>query len=136
MFDEGSAVTVDAATLQLRVEGVEDVGVEAADLEVTDQRSDVVVGVAEVGLAGGAADPQRCLCLVEVALEEPVDRGFGARVPAFLDLGAELVPDCLRSIPGGLALLRGRVLGKRDGLGEVVSAAREWIDARLDAHSE
>ncbi|GEL22948.1 hypothetical protein PSU4_19020 [Pseudonocardia sulfidoxydans NBRC 16205] len=71
--------------------------------------------------------PLAALVLVEVAVEQLVDRGRCVRTSSLLDLGHEAEPNLLGPVP----YLRAR----RYYLDEVVPAFRDRVDAPVDAES-
>ena len=84
-----------AESPHLRVQRVEYVGVEVADLSPTDERPNVLLDVLAVPADGALP----ALVLVEVAVEQLVDRGARARVPALVDRRQEPAPDGLGLLP-------------------------------------
>jgi hypothetical protein len=76
------ATTVLSAPAQLGVEGVQDLGVEAADPHGPQERLDVVLHVRLVELQR----VRRALELSEVALQELIERRARLRVPTLGDL--------------------------------------------------
>jgi hypothetical protein len=91
VLQEPRARAVLATAAQLRVEGVEHIGVERTDLHVPDQRSDVLVRVAQVGCPRTALQRDQ----LEVPIEQLVDGGGGARVPPLVNLAGQPPRDLL-----------------------------------------
>jgi hypothetical protein len=113
-----------AAPAQLGVERVEGLGIELTDLQVPEQRRDVLARVAAVERqrVRGAVE------LVKVTLEELRDGRAGARVPVLGDLADQPVPD-----------IAGPTLGVRPGghdLDQVVPSLGDGVLTRVDAHAK
>ena len=108
------------APTQLRVERVEDLAVDPPDREFSEERLDVQAGEA---LVAGA---RRLLHLkhLEVAVHQLRDGGVRPRAPSLVNLGQE-------AGPGPLSFF-GRGLACGDDLGQVVTFARNRIDAGVD----
>jgi hypothetical protein len=115
------AGAVFSAAPELGVEGVQDLGVEAADLHLAEQRPDVVLHVRLIELQR----VRRALELVQVALQQLIERRACLRVPALVDLVHE--PDA-----GGLRLACG-VRPRLDDLNQLVPALGQRIEAGVDA---
>ena len=112
-----------AAAAQLRVEGVEHVRVDRADLEPAQVGRDVLADVAGVERLGGL----RAVELVEVARQQLVDGRARARVALLVDLADEAVASRPR-LPLGLRT-------GRDDLDEVVPLLRDRVHAGVHAHA-
>jgi hypothetical protein len=109
---------------ELGVEGAQDLGVEAADLDRAEERTDVVLHVRLVQLQGVG----RALELREVALQELIERRAGLRVPALGDLDEEAVAGSLGVAAGVRAL--------RDHLGQHVPLLRERVQPAVHTHPQ
>ncbi len=120
----GPTGAVVAATAQLGVEGVEDVGVERPDLEPAEEGREVVADVTAIERPRAV----RAVELVEVALQQLVDCRVGPRVAALGDLGQQ-------PIPGRTRLALGRRAGW-DRLDERVPLLRDGVHSGVDAHPE
>src|SRR5882757_3581768 len=119
----GFAGAVDAASAQLRVEGVEHVRVEGADLDVPDERLHMVTDVVSVSLQRGALSGP----LIGVAAKQLRDGGRRARVPALVDLIEKSGPSLLR---------RPSVRAGRNGLPKVVRLLGHWVDPCVHPHPQ
>src|SRR4051794_3109796 len=85
---------------------------------------DVLVDVVPVALDGAPAAG----VLLEVAVEQLVDRGRGLRVAPLPDVREEPLPDLLGPIP--------RLRAGRDDLDEVVPALRHRVLPGVDPHAK
>lgn len=85
VIDPPPAGAVLTAATQLRVEGVDHLGLKRADLDVPDERADVLVDVVPI-TADGALP---AIVHRQVPIEQLVDRRAGARVTALADLGQQ-----------------------------------------------
>lgn len=96
VLNEGPSRAVVPAPAQFRVERVEDVRIQRTDLDLAQERRDVVADVTSVERqgTGGAVE------LVEVALQQLVHRGFGSRVPPVFNLADQPVTDPTRLLIG------------------------------------
>jgi hypothetical protein len=124
VVDVALAAAVVAAAPQLGVEGIEHARVECPDLLRADQRADVLLRVAGVGLARAALPRAHR----EVLIEQLVHRRVGARVPPLVDLVQQPRPGLLRE--------PARLRPRRDHLDEVVPTSRHRVLARVDPHAE
>lgn len=124
VVDQPRPGAVDPAAAQLGVERVEDLGVQLADLESTNERLDVVLHVAAVELKRVRRPGE----LLQVLLQQVGDRRAGARVPALLDVAQHPVPDRVRLLLG--------VRTGRDDLDEVVPALGDRVLPGVDAHPQ
>jgi hypothetical protein len=102
VFGEGSSVAMVATATEFGVVGIEDVGIDRADLDLADQRVDVVPDVSAVGAKS---------CLVQLGqLQVPLDQLAEARVgpglSPFVDLGLKPTDGSL-GLVGGLWRVRG-----------------------------
>ena len=116
VLGEGAAGAVRAAPPEDRVERVERLAIELADLEVPEQRPHVVAGVPLVPGPRGHVDVEQA----EVPVHELIHGDLGTRAAALVDLA-------LHSGAGLLGEL-GRVPAGRDDLSQVVPLAGDRID--------
>jgi hypothetical protein len=113
------------ATPQLRIQRVQRIGVECPDLDIADERGDVLAHVAPVLIAGARLPIEM---LVQVPLEQLVDRGARAEIAAIVDLVQQPGQNLL-GLPLGRRPIRHR-------LPEVVTAFRHWVEACVDLDSQ
>jgi hypothetical protein len=118
------AGAVFSAAPELGVEGVQDLGVEAADLHLAEQRPDVVLHVRLIELQR----VRRALELVQVALQQLIERRACLRVPALRDLHEQTIAGTLR------IALRARAL--RDHLGQDVPLLRLRVSPAVHTHPQ
>jgi hypothetical protein len=111
---------VPAAT-KLRVERVEYFGVECADLDVAEERQDVLVDVSAVRATRIGLEVRFC----EVTLEELCDRSDCPRLPPLVHLCEQTRPSLL-----GLAL---RPRASWDDLAQVVITSSHGVGTRVYA---
>jgi hypothetical protein len=104
-------VAAQVAAAERGVEGLDDLDVEAADLDVAEHGADVLLDVVAVGAAGGGFDVHGR----EPLVEELRDGGLGAGVAALVHLAQEAGAGLLRELRG--------VGAGRDGLRQVVPLA-------------
>lgn len=112
------------ASPKLRVKRVEDLCIQRRDLHLTDQWTDVLTHVTAVQLQR----PRRSVELVQVAVEQLVDRGRSARASPLLHLAYQPV-----SNGAGLPL---RLRPCRDDFGEVVPTLAHRVDPGVHADSQ
>lgn len=89
-------VAVVAAPTELRVETLDVLGLDSSDLLLAQHRPNVLVNLPHVAGSGLAVD----LDDLQVAVEELVDRGAGARAPSFVDPAEKTRPDLLGLLLG------------------------------------
>jgi hypothetical protein len=85
--------TVRPTCPELPVERVQHLAVDVADLDLADERTEVIADQRLVAVQGGRLDVQQ----LQVPIEELVDRRTGARIPPLVDLG-EQPGACLLSL--------------------------------------
>jgi hypothetical protein len=124
MIGLAPAGTMPPATAQLGVERVQDVGVYLADLEVGEERRDVVAHIAAVE----RECVRRAVELVEVALEKLVDGRVGPRVTS---LSHRIDQPVARGL--GLPF---RVGSGRDDLDQVMPPLRDRVDSGVHADAQ
>jgi hypothetical protein len=95
VFGEGPSVAMVATATELGVIGVEDIRVDRADLDLADERLDVVPDVSGVGAKGRLVQ----LGQIQMPLDQLAQARLGPGLPAFVDLG-------LKPPDGSLGLLR------------------------------
>jgi hypothetical protein len=96
VLGEGAPAAVRPTRPELLVERVQDLAVDLTDLDLADQRPDVVVDERLVAVQRGRLDVQH----LTVPVEELVDGCSGARVAPFVDLG-EQPGTCLLRLASG-----------------------------------
>jgi hypothetical protein len=93
------------------VEGLQDLGVQASDLQVPELRSDVLLDLADVPAPGRRLNVED----FQLPVEQLVDRGASSWAAPFVDLAEQPGPDALGFLP--------RARPRRDRLGEVVPSS-------------
>lgn len=124
VLDEGTAPAVCAASAERLVEGIEGLAAELAELDLSEQGPDVDTSERLVTVLGGRFHGQ----VLEVSIEELVDRRVGADVALLVDLG--------KQVGTGLLGFLGGVRPGRDHLAEVVLLASDRVDAGVYLHPE
>ena len=104
-----------------RTARIKDLRIEIGDLPGADERPHMLVDV--LAIPGHGAAPAGVL--VEVAVEQLVDRRRGLRVAPLLEPGEKVAADRIRLVPG--------FRPGWDDLHQVVSAPGDRVDTRVDA---